>query len=109
MRCSSRSPRRHCRSIAATLTHAVTVALSEPKGPVHLDLPEDVALAATNEPVPAAARAAKLAAPQDAALARASELIVSAKRPIAVVGATATRMGDPQLLRRFVERHNLPF
>jgi acetolactate synthase I/II/III large subunit len=96
-------------AIAETLTHAITVALSEPKGPVHLDLPEDVALAATNEPVPAAARAAKLATPQDAALARASELIVSAKRPIAVVGASATRMADPQLLRRFVERHNLPF
>src|SRR5258707_12972496 len=49
-------------SIAATLAHAIALALSEPKGPVHLDLPEDVALAATNEQVTAPAQAAKLAA-----------------------------------------------
>src|SRR5271165_1706037 len=54
-------------SIAETLTHAITVALSEPKGPVHLDLPEDVALAATSEPVPEPARARKLPPPPDAA------------------------------------------
>ena len=96
-------------AIGETLTHAIAVSLSEPKGPVHLDLPEDVALTATNEPVPMPARAAPLAAPPEAALARASELIASAKRPIAVLGATATRVGNPQLLVRFVERHNLPF
>src|SRR5215469_12174326 len=96
-------------AIVDTVTHAIAVAMSEPKGPVHLDLPEDVALAATNEPVPMPARAAPLAAPPEAALARASELIASAKRPIAVLGASATRVGNPQLLVRFVERHNLPF
>src|SRR5215510_16197893 len=32
-------------SIADTLSFAIQLALSEPKGPVHLDLPEDVALA----------------------------------------------------------------
>ena len=32
---------------------AIALALSEPKGPVHLDLPEDVALAALSELVPA--------------------------------------------------------
>src|SRR2546425_5841025 len=43
-------------SIGETLSHAISVALSELKGPVHLDLPEDVALAATNEQVAAPAR-----------------------------------------------------
>jgi acetolactate synthase-1/2/3 large subunit len=62
-------------SIADTLTQAIAVALSEPKGPVHLDLPEDVALAATSEPVPAPARATKLAPPPHAALARAGAAI----------------------------------
>src|SRR6516225_10902241 len=47
-------------AIAETLTQAIAIALSEPKGPVHLDLPEDVALAATNEGVPAPAQAEKL-------------------------------------------------
>jgi len=96
-------------AIADTLTHAIATALSEPKGPVHLDLPEDVALAATNEGVPAPAKPATLAPPSQGALARAGELIAAAKRPIAVIGSNAMRLADPQLLLRFVERHNLPF
>jgi acetolactate synthase-1/2/3 large subunit len=96
-------------AIGETLTQAIALALSEPKGPVHLDLPEDVALAATNEPVPPTAQAAALAAPSPAALVRAGELIAAARRPIAVLGSSAMRIADPQLLLRFVERHNLPF
>ena len=95
--------------IAETLTQAIRIALSEPKGPVHLDLPEDVALAATNEQVAAPAQPAKLAHAPDAAIARAAELIAAAERPIAVLGSTAMRVADPQLLRRVIERHNLPF
>jgi acetolactate synthase-1/2/3 large subunit len=96
-------------AIAETLTHAIAIALSEPRGPVHLDLPEDVALAATNEGVPAPAKPAALAPPSPGALGRAGELIAAAKRPIAVLGSSAMRLADPQLLLRFVERHNLPF
>src|SRR5262245_52473402 len=42
--------------VAETVTEAIALALSEPKGPVHLDLPEDVALAATNEELAAPAQ-----------------------------------------------------
>ena len=41
--------------VGATLAAAIALALSEPQGPVHLDLPEDVALAPANEPIPALA------------------------------------------------------
>src|SRR5262245_21786847 len=95
--------------IAETMTQAIALALSEPRGPVHLDLPEDVALAATNEAVPAPAQATRLAPASDAAIARAAELIANAKRPIAVLGSTAMRVGDPQLMRRVTERAMLPF
>ncbi|MGH7089249.1 MAG: thiamine pyrophosphate-binding protein, partial [Stellaceae bacterium] len=45
--------------VAAMIAEAVRLALSEPQGPVHLDLPEDVALAPASEtpvPVPAPSR-----------------------------------------------------
>ena len=58
---------------------------------MHLDLPEDVALAPTNEPVPRPAAAGKLAAAPDAAIARAGALIAAAQRPIAVLGSSAMR------------------
>ena len=95
--------------IVETLTEAIRIALSEPQGPVHLDLPEDVALASNNEQVAAPAQPATLAAASDAAIARAAELIAAAKRPIAVIGSSAMRLADPQLLRKLVERHSLPF
>ena len=95
--------------IGEMLSEAIRLALSEPIGPVHLDLPEDVALALTNEPVPPPAKPARLAAAPEAALARAGELIATAKRPIAVIGSSAMRVADPGLLRAVIERLNLPF
>jgi acetolactate synthase I/II/III large subunit len=96
-------------AIGETLTHAIALALSEPKGPVHLDLPEDVALAGTKEPMPAPARPTRLPQPATAALERAGALIAAAKRPIAVLGASAMRLHDPRLLVHMIERHCLPF
>src|SRR5215813_5770116 len=54
--------------IAETVTQAIALALTEPKGPVHLDLPEDVALAATNEEVSAPAQPKSLTPAPDAAI-----------------------------------------
>src|SRR5580658_9079869 len=68
--------------IGATLAHAIRLSLSEPQGPVHLDLPEDVALAPTNEPVPTLAAPARLAPAADTAIERAAELIDAARRAI---------------------------
>ncbi|MBK5103792.1 MAG: thiamine pyrophosphate-binding protein [Burkholderiales bacterium] len=109
--------------IVATLSQALQLALSEPQGPVHLDLPEDVALAQATEtlaqatealaPATGTARALPVGIPlagaPEAAIQRAGELLRGARRPIAVIGASAMRMRDPLLLRAFVERHELPF
>jgi acetolactate synthase-1/2/3 large subunit len=95
--------------IGATLAEAIRLALSEPHGPVHLDLPEDVALASTNEPVPALAAPTKLGLAPDDAIARAGAMIAAARRPIAVVGASAMRLRDPVRLRQLIENFGLPF
>ncbi len=42
-------------------------------------------------------------------IARAGELLRAAKRPLAVIGASAMRMRNPRTLRAFVERHRIPF
>jgi acetolactate synthase-1/2/3 large subunit len=95
--------------IGEVLVEAIRLALSEPMGPVHLDLPEDVALAPTNEPVPALSSPAQQAPAPDAAIARVGDMIAAAQRPIAVLGSSAMRVSDPSLLRAVIERHNLPF
>ncbi len=95
--------------IGATLAEALRLALAEPQGPVHLDLPEDVALAPTNETVPALAAPPALPRAAAAAITRAGELIAAARRPIAVIGASAMRLRDAETLRRVIERHELPF
>src|SRR5579862_8942999 len=95
--------------IGATLAAAIALALSEPQGPVHLDLPEDVAVAETNEPLPALAAPTELAPAAEAAIERAALLIAGAKRPIAVIGSSAMRLGEPALLQQVIEHYNLPF
>ena len=95
--------------IGATLRQAIALALSEPQGPVHLDLPEDVALAPANEPMPAPIPANRLAPAGEDAVARAAALIATARRPVAVIGASAMRLREPALLRTVVEKYNLPF
>jgi acetolactate synthase-1/2/3 large subunit len=96
--------------IGEILNQAIKLALSEPMGPVHLDLPEDVALAPAREPVPATrVTGGKVASAPAPVLARAAEILAAAKRPIAVIGSTAMRLADPELLRKTIERHNLPF
>jgi acetolactate synthase I/II/III large subunit len=95
--------------IGATLAEAVRLALSEPMGPVHLDLPEDVALAETNEPVPSFAAPSRPPPAPDEAIERAAELIAAAKRPIAVLGSSAMRSKYPARLQSVIEHYGLPF
>lgn len=96
--------------IVETLKKAVEISLAEPMGPVHLDLPEDVALALATETAPAQMPAKIYTQPAaDAVLDKALSLIAGAKRPVAVLGSTAMRIENMALLRDFVERNGIPF
>jgi acetolactate synthase I/II/III large subunit len=95
--------------VAAVLAEALELAVSEPAGPVHIDLPEDVALAPAVEDVPPVPTGRRRPPATEAAIQKAAELLARARRPVAVVGASAMRMACPGLLREVVERHRLPF
>jgi acetolactate synthase-1/2/3 large subunit len=95
--------------IAATITEALAIAMSEPRGPVHLDLPEDVALAPAEEPLPRLQRPVPLRRAEPNTIDKAADMLRRSKRPIAVIGASAMRMQHPESLRQFVERHRIPF
>jgi acetolactate synthase-1/2/3 large subunit len=95
--------------IAETVKEAIRLAMSEPRGPVHLDLPEDVALAPARDDAAAMRALSKILPPTGDMIAKAGDLIAKARRPIAVLGSSAMRIVNPDLLRQVVERHNLPF
>src|SRR5262245_52932366 len=95
--------------IAATVKEAIRIAMSEPRGPVHLDLPEDVALAPAKGDAAPMRALSKILPPTADKIDKAGELIGEAKRPIAVLGSSAMRIANPDLLRQVIERHNLPF
>jgi len=95
--------------VGSVLAEAIEIALSEPLGPVHLDLPEDVATAKATEGVPAIAPGRRPPAAPVPSLERAAELLRAARRPIAVLGSSAMRLRNPHLLRSVVDRHRLPF
>jgi acetolactate synthase-1/2/3 large subunit len=96
-------------AIAETVREAIRIAMSEPRGPVHLDLPEDVALAPARGATAATRPPSKLAPAPDTDIAKAGQLLSNARRPIAVLGSSAMRLADPDLLRQVIERHALPF
>jgi acetolactate synthase I/II/III large subunit len=83
------------------VAHAVQLALAEPRGPVHLDLPADVA-GAPAVPVATTVTPPALAAPDDALVERAAEMIRAAKRPLVVAGL-GCRGADAKWLRAFSE------
>lgn len=97
-------------SLAATLEEAIRTALSEPQGPVHLDLPEDVLLAPATGSVPPPINGAPIgAAPADAVFEKAGRIIGDARKPVAIIGASAMRIRNVDLLRGFVEGNRIPF
>jgi acetolactate synthase-1/2/3 large subunit len=96
-------------SIPTLIREAFRVAQEERPGPVHLELPEDIAAEKC--------RGYKLVTPHpiehpvasDAALNRAAEMIIKAKRPLIMLGAAASRPKSTADLAQFVLRTRIPY
>jgi acetolactate synthase I/II/III large subunit len=83
------------------IAHAAQLALKEPRGPVHLDLPADVA-SQSAVPFAASLQPTPMPQPSPADLDTAAAMIRRAKRPVVLVGLQC-RGGDAKWLRAFCE------
>ena len=96
-------------NVGERFTRAVGIAVQEPPGPVHLDLPEDVSLAAALEARGAPLTAAALPDVSDQVAEVVSRALKSAKRPLLITGLSFTRSTAGESLLQFIERQKLPF
>jgi acetolactate synthase-1/2/3 large subunit len=85
------------------------VAAEERLGPVHLELPEDIARESC-EPAPMIPpHPVELPVADAAALGRAAEMILRAERPLLMLGAGASRPRSVSDLAQFVLRTRIPY
>ena len=96
-------------SIPATVRDAFRVAMEDRPGPVHLELPEDIAGEEVEDVavIPVHPLERPIAPP--AALDRAEAAILAARRPLVMIGAACSRPWLAEALSAFVARTRLPF
>src|ERR1044071_9496967 len=96
-------------SIPTVVRDAFRVAMEERPGPVHLELPEDIA----GDQVPAApvipVHPIEIPVAHRAALDRAAEMILAARRPLVMIGAATSRPRSTHGIASFVRRTGIPF
>ncbi|NDV87942.1 acetolactate synthase large subunit [Aurantimonas aggregata] len=96
-------------SIPSVVRDAFRVATEERPGPVHLELPEDVAAEETDAiPMIPVHPLERPIAPREA-LDRAAGMILAARRPLVMIGAAGNRPHLVETLSSFVRRTLLPF
>ncbi|HJS88453.1 MAG TPA: acetolactate synthase large subunit [Steroidobacteraceae bacterium] len=96
-------------TIPSTVREAFRLARQERPGPVHLELPEDVAAASAPEIALVPPHPAAMPIAQPAALDRAARLIHDAQYPLVMLGAAASRPRLAGELSDFVRRVQIPF
>ena len=96
-------------SIPAMVRDAFRVATDERPGPVHLELPEDIAAEEVEHASIVAVHPLERPVAHGDALDRAAEAIVAARRPLVMIGAAGNRPSLVEALSAFMTRTRLPF
>jgi acetolactate synthase I/II/III large subunit len=97
-------------TIPTLVRDAFRVAQEERPGPVHLELPEDIAGEEVADPPPLVPpHPVEIPVAHRAALDRAAEMILRAERPLVMLGAAASRPRSTAGLQGFVRRTQIPF
>jgi acetolactate synthase-1/2/3 large subunit len=95
--------------IPTLVREAFRVAAEERPGPVHLELPEDIAAEKCDELPLIPPHPVELPVASPAALDRAAEIILKAQRPLLMFGAAASRPRSTADLAQFVLRTKIPY
>src|SRR5215468_3957384 len=96
-------------TIPSIVREAFRVAQEERPGPVHLELPEDIAAEAVADVALVAPHPVHAPVPSERAIARAAAMILAAKRPLIMIGAAANRSRLVGELSAFVRETRIPF
>jgi acetolactate synthase-1/2/3 large subunit len=95
--------------IPTIVREAFHVAQEERPGPVHLELPEDIAAEKTKKVALIPPHSIEYPIASEQALTHAAEMIMQAKRPLVMLGAAAARTKVTSELSQFILRTKLPF
>lgn len=101
------------RNISSVIRESIRVAEEERPGPVHIELPKDVAVETvqegeiTSQPFPIDRTRRPIA--ENKAISRAIEMIQSAKKPLLLIGAGANRKRTGKMLTEFVKKTGIHF
>ena len=95
--------------IPTLVREAFRVAQEERPGPVHLELPEDIAAEACDQVALIPPHPVELPLASAAALDRAAQIIMQAQRPLLMLGAAASRPRSTSDLAQFVLRTRIPY
>jgi acetolactate synthase-1/2/3 large subunit len=95
-------------SIPTVVREAFRIATEERPGPVHLELPEDIAAESADSPLVPAHSIDRPVAPASA-LDRAAAMVLEARSPIIMIGAAGNRPRLVDPLSDFVYRTRMPF
>jgi acetolactate synthase-1/2/3 large subunit len=98
-----------CQVIPTLVRDAFRVAREERPGPVHLELPEDIAGEQCEDAALVPPHVVELPVASAEALDRAARLILRAQRPLLMFGAAASRPRATQQLADFVVRTGIPY
>ena len=95
--------------IPTLVREAFRVAQEERPGPVHLELPEDIAAEECEDVALVAPHPVELPLAGAEALDRAARVIIAAERPLVMLGAAASRPRSSSELAQFVLRTRIPY
>src|SRR5579859_123429 len=95
--------------IPTLVREAFRVAEEERPGPVHLELPEDIAAEECDEVALVPPHPVELPVAGEYALDRAAQMIMQARRPLLMLGAAASRPRSTSDLAQFVLRTKIPY